>query len=176
MNQTLSIERDWQQIRPCHRQCKPKIKKRKVKIKLPILGKAICLLIAECGRQITTTVYVVAEEVLSIIQITPERQILVRQLTEMIKASADAEAIISGSQRQGEINNNMEKIINNYKTLFQGLGRTKVESINIESDRTVKPINQKQRPIAVQDKTLFRKHIEELEKERAVSPALYSSQ
>ena len=28
VNKTLLSERDWQQIRPCHRQCKPKLKKK----------------------------------------------------------------------------------------------------------------------------------------------------
>ena len=38
----------------------------------------------------------------------------------------------------------MDKIMNKYKTLFEGLGRAKLEPIHIEIDRTVKPIQQKQ--------------------------------
>ena len=38
----------------------------------------------------------------------------------------------------------MDKIMNKYKTLFEGLGRAKLEPIHIEIDRTVKPIKQKQ--------------------------------
>ena len=91
-----------------------------------------------------------------IIQITPEGQLFVRQLTEVNKACADAEAIISGNQTQGEINNNMEKIMNKNKTLFQELGRASVEPIHIGIDRTVKPIQKKQRPIILKYKTLFR--------------------
>ena len=114
-------------------------------------------MIAECGRQITTCtiVYVVAgetqsllgpadAEALGIMQITPEGQFSVRQLTEMNKAWAEAEAIISGNQTQDEINNKMETIMNKYKTFFQGLGRAKVEPIHIETDRLVKAILQKQ--------------------------------
>lgn len=95
MNRTLLSERDWQQIRPCHRQCKPKFKKNKINFR-PFGTKKSCYkkkLIAECGRrQITTIVYVVAgekqsllgladTEVLGIMQITSEGQLLVRQLT-----------------------------------------------------------------------------------------------
>ena len=75
------------------------------KIKPPSLGRTKCLLIADCGRQITTVVYVVAGETqsllglgdaqaLGIIQITPERQLLVRELTKVNQAHADTEAIM----------------------------------------------------------------------------------
>ena len=40
-------------------------------------------------------------EALGIMLITPEEQLLVRQLIEVNKAQADAEAIISGYQTQG---------------------------------------------------------------------------
>lgn len=70
VNQTLLSEKDWQQIRPGHGRRKPKLKKNKTnftpsgtKIKLPILGRTKCQLIAECGRQITTKTYVVAVEI-----------------------------------------------------------------------------------------------------------------
>lgn len=156
---------------PRHRQRKPKLKKNKTnftpfgsKIKLPILGRTKCQLIAECGKQITTIVHIVAgksqlllgladSKALSIIQTTPEGQLLVRQLTEVNKARADAEATISVNQTQGKINNNMEKMMSKYKALFQGLGRAKVEPIHIKIDRTVKPTQDKQRPTALQNKT-----------------------
>lgn len=56
--------------------------------------------------------------------------------------------------------------------MFQRLDKAKVEPIHIDIDRTVKSIQDKQRPIALQYKTLFRQHIEELEKEGVVSPQL----
>ena len=118
VNKTLLSERDWQQIRPRHKQCKPKLKKNKTKIspfstkiKLSILGRTKCQFIAEYGRQITIIVMLKLEkqsplglaeaEALGIMLITPEEQLLVRQLTEVNKAQADAEAIISGHQTQG---------------------------------------------------------------------------
>lgn len=61
----------------------------------------------------------------------------------MNKADADAEAIITSSQTKDEIYNNTEKT-SKCKTLFQGLGSTKTEPIRIETDRTVKQIQQKQ--------------------------------
>lgn len=68
---------------------------------------------------------------LGIIQITPERQLIVRQLTEMTPR-ADAEVIISGNQKQGKINNNMEKIMNKYTSLFQGLGSAKANQYTMK--------------------------------------------
>ena len=116
VNKTLLSEKDWQQIRPHHIPRKPKLKKNKTnftpfgtKIRLLILRRTKCQFIAECGRQITTIVYILAGETqslsgladskaLGIIQIIPEGKLLVRQLTEVNKACADAEAIISGNQ------------------------------------------------------------------------------
>ena len=88
----------------------------------------------------------------------------------MNKVDVDTEAIIPSNQTKGEINN-MEKIY----TLFQGLSRAKVKPFHIETDRTVKQIQQKQPLIALQYKTLFRQHIEELQKEGVVSPPMDSS-
>lgn len=68
---------------------------------------------------------------MGIIQITPERQLIVRQLTEMTPR-ADAEVIISGNQKQGKINNNMEKIMNKYTSLFQGLGSAKANQYTMK--------------------------------------------
>ena len=55
------------------------------------------------------------------------------------------------------------------------MGRAKVEPLHIETDRTVKPIQQKQQPIALEYKTLFGEDIEQLEKEGVVSLLLDSS-
>ena len=68
---------------------------------------------------------------MGIIQITPERQLIVRQLTEMTPR-ADAEVIILGNQKQGKINNNMEEIMNKYTSLFQGLGSAKANQYTMK--------------------------------------------
>ena len=51
-------------------------------------------------------------EAFSIMQITSERQLLIRHLTKINKAGAESQVIISNNQTQGEINSNMEQIIN----------------------------------------------------------------
>lgn len=52
----------------------------------------------------------------------------------------------------------MDKIMNKYKTLFEGLGRAKLEPIHIEIDRTVKPIQQKQQQKGVASPPLDSMH------------------
>ena len=71
-------------------------------------------------------------ETFSVMQITPEEQLLIRHLTKINEAGVESQVIISGNETQGEINSNMEKIINQYKTLFQRLGRASVEPTDIE--------------------------------------------
>ena len=51
-------------------------------------------------------------EAFSVMQITPEEQLLIRHLTKINKAGVESQVIISGNQTQGEINSKMEKIIN----------------------------------------------------------------
>ena len=51
-------------------------------------------------------------EAFSVMQITPEGQLLIRHLTKINKAGVESQVITSGNQTQSEINSNMEKIIN----------------------------------------------------------------
>ena len=57
--------------------------------------------------------------------------------------------IVSGGQTQREIDRKMESITNEFPDLFKGLGRAKVEPMNIEVDQKVKPVQQKRRNIAL---------------------------
>ena len=193
VNKTLLSEADWAKIKSKKGNPKLKLKKNKTNftpfgtnIRLPIRGRTKCQLTAACGAQINTIVYVVAGEeqsllglkdgeALGIININSDGQFTVRQLSTEPKARPTAEGIVSGSQTQAEIDRNMRKLMEQYDSLFQGLGNATVEPVHIEVDASVKPVQQKQRPIALQYKQLFKQHIEELQREGVVSEPLNSN-
>ena len=62
-----------------------------------------------------------------------------------------------------------------YDQRFQGIGKANIEPIHIETDPNIKPIQQKQRPIALQYKVRFKQHIDELLEEGVVSGPLDSN-
>ena len=76
---------------------------------------------------------------------------------------------MSGGQTQREIDRKMESITNEFPDLFTGLGRAKVEPMNIEVDQKVKPVQQKRRKIALLyvDRRL-REHLAELKREGVI--------
>ena len=69
----------------------------------------------------------------------------------------------------------MDQLMQQYKLLFQGLGKANVAPVHIKTDPSIQPIQHKQRPIAWQYKDKFEEHIEELQKEGVVSGPLDTS-
>ena len=80
--------------------------------------------------------------------------------------------IISGGQTQEEIDLLMTELVKPYQQVFQGIGVAKVEPVHIEVDNSVKPVQQKRRPIAINYLDRFREHIEELHRAGVVSGPL----
>ena len=63
---------------------------------------------------------------------------------------------------QAEIDARMEILLRPFEKVFQGIGRAKVEPVHIEVDPSVKPVQQKRRPIPLRYVEKFKDHIEEL--------------
>ena len=73
-------------------------------------------------------------------------------MTQQIKSKQVKEdAVVSGRETQTQIDQNMKKILHSYKDVFRNdgrIGRAKdVEPVHIEIDKSVKPIQQKRRPV-----------------------------
>jgi transposase InsO family protein len=85
------------------------------------------------------------------------------------KSEPVVDGIVSGGQTQQEINSSVEEVVSRYPAVFQGLGRAKVDPVNIEIDSSVKPIVQKQRRIALKYRQRFEDHLNELEAAGVVS-------
>ena len=97
----------------------------------------------------------------------------VRQLFDMPR-QVPGPGVISGGQTQEEIDLLMTELVKPYEQVFQGIGVAKVEPVHIEVDSSVKPVQQKRRPIAINYLDRFRDHIEELHRAGVVSGPLTS--
>ena len=80
----------------------------------------------------------------------------------------------STGQGQREIEEQMEQIIRPHEQVFTGIGVAKVDPVHIEIDKSVKPVQQKRRPIALHYMEKFKEHIEELHRAGVVSGPLKS--
>ena len=73
-----------------------------------------------------------------------------------------------------EIDKRMLEITSKYQKMFTGIGRAKVEPVHIDVDPTVRPIQQKRRPMAIHYVEKFKAHLEELKEAEIVSGPLGS--
>ena len=193
---TLLSEKDWKVIQRSQGPKKAKLKINRTKFRpfgtnysLPILGRTKCRLKATCGQEVRTLVYVVAGETesllglkdaqaLGIVKINLEGQLMaetegVRQLYDMPR-QVPGSGVVSGGQTQEEIDLLMTELVKPFQQVFQGIGAAKVEPVHIEVDKTVKPVQQKRRPIAINYLDMFKEHIEELHRAGVVSGPLTS--
>ena len=104
-------------------------------------------------------------EDLGIIKIRPEGE-QVRRLEVFTKEASPApDEVVSGGQRQDQIDENMVKLVAQFPNVFKGLGRaTGVPDIHIEMDKSVPPVQQKPRQIPIHYKQKLKEHLEELVK------------
>ena len=114
---------------------------------------------------------------LRIVRICPQgftKEEEVAQLSCVKKETLSKTGPISGGEDQGEIDRNVNDIVNNYGQLFTGIGRAKVEPVHIDVDPAVKPMQQKRRPMAFHYVEKFKAHLEELKAAGVVSGPLGS--
>ena len=95
-------------------------------------------------------------------------------LYNMGKKDIIEKGLVSGGETQDEIDANMKVITDQFPGVFTGLGRAKVEPIEIEIDPAVKPVQQKERRIALHYKERFKDHIDELKAAGVVEGPLTS--
>ena len=111
-------------------------------------------------------------EALSIIKIQLEGDPV--QMLDMSMKEADPlpGAVISGGQTLEQIDEHMREIIGEIPKVFTGLGRVVgVPDINIEMDKIVAPVQQKQRQIPIHYKQKLKDHLDEQTKEGVVTPS-----
>ena len=141
---------------------------------LKLLVRFRCQLKVKAGAQITTTSYVIKEvkesllglrdrEALGIMKIQPKGD-TVRQLYMIVKEAKPLPgAPVSGGETQGQIDQKMAEIKEQFPKVFMGLGRaTGVLDIHIEMDETIAPVQQKQRQIPIHFKEKLKEHLGEL--------------
>ena len=170
VKRTLVSEKDWKkmktmvnqkpiQLKTCHTRFCPF----GTNYSLPMLGRVRATLTSASGATTRTVIYVVKGEkqsllglkdgrALGIITITPEgrsKEQEVRRLSDERKQEVSRQEVISGGVNQQEINLKMERLVELHKSVFKGLGRAKVDPVHIEVDASVKPVQQKRRPIAL---------------------------
>ena len=144
VNKTLLSEKDWEKVKPKLKGKPATLKKSHTKfspfgteLKLPMLGRTRCQMVARCGRQITTIVYVVKGEsqsllglrdgkALGITSIDPEGSYTqkVGRVTDIKKAELVKQGVVSGGQKQEEIDSSMEEVVSRFPGVFKGLGRS----------------------------------------------------
>ena len=137
----------------------------------------------ENGQEVFTIVYVVRgetesllglkdAEALGIINIDPKgkKPEVIRQLDE----GKPLEVKKVSEEDKREMEEKMQRILEPHEEMFHGIGVAKVDPVHIEIDKTIKPVQQKRRPIALHYQEKFREHIEELERAGVVSGPLKS--
>ena len=195
VHKTLLSEKDWNRVKPMRgnkpaklKVCHTRFSPFGTNLKLPILGRSKCILKATCGKRISTVIYVVKGEsqslldlrdgkALGIISINPDgqdEQEKVNRVTKTKRLKVVVEGEVSGGQTQKEIDKIMDETAARHAGVFKGLGRAKVELIDIEIDETVKPVKQKERRVALHFKEPFKQHIAELKAAGVVSGPLPS--
>ena len=145
---------------------------------LQTLGWTKAVLRAAGGTEVNTIVYMVKGsgqsllglkdgEELGIIKINPkghtDQQQMVRQLATYNKEQGAKTGIASGGHTQEQIMASMFETTARFPELFTGVGRAKVEPIHIYMDPSVKPIQQKQRKVALHFQQRLREHLDELQ-------------
>ena len=121
---------------------------------LSMLGRVRGTLTSASGASTRTVIYVVKGEkqsllglkdgrALGIITITPEGRIKeqeVRKLSDERKQEMSSQEVILDGMKQKEINLKIDRLVETYKSVFKGLGRAKVNPVDIEMDANVKPV------------------------------------
>lgn len=127
------------------------------KYTLPVLGKAKVKVWSQNGARIRTTVYVVegqqesllgrvACEALGIITITPGGG---TGKVDKVKRMTMVGLAVKEQVNRGELDRKMEKLLDQYPQLFQGIGMAKVPPIHVHMTGDVQPVTQKLRPVPV---------------------------
>ena len=137
----------------------------------------------ENGQEVFTIVYVVRgetesllglkdAEALGIINIDPKgkKPEVIRQLDE----GKPLEVKKVSEEDKREMEEKMQRILEPHEEMFHGIGVAKVDPVHIEIDKSIKPVQQKRRPIALHYQEKFREHIEELQRAGVVSGPLKS--
>ena len=75
---------------------------------------------------------------------------------------------------RAEIDSKLEKILDGYTSVFEGIGRAKMKPIHIFLKEDVVPVQQKQRPVALHYKDRLKEHIDELAKAGVIEGPLES--
>ena len=126
------------------------------------------------GKKIKTTGYVVTgtkesllgrldAEHLEILMFRPEGasdEDVARLAT--VKLASMPEVVMQENTNHDELKKKMEALKAEFKPIFQGIGRTKLEPIHIYVKDDVKPVAQKQRPVAHHFMEPLKQHLSEL--------------
>ena len=77
------------------------------------------------------------------------------------KVSAEG-AVVSDGETQVEIDKNLEELVQEFKELFQGIGKINLPPIHIHTREGMRPIAQKQRQVAHHYLAPLKQHLQEL--------------
>ena len=104
-------------------------------------------------------------ETLGIIVIKPEgaapREEEVNRITPVVKEAIKETGTVSGGETQAQIDRQMEKMMTEYKELFEGIGKAKIDPIHIYTKKGRTPVAQKQQLVARHYLEPLKKHLEE---------------
>ena len=143
---------------------------------LPIIGRAEVRLEAKAGAVIETEVYVNKEsleesllgekdaERLGIVTVSPEgeaEEVDIWRINQNSKARLvkDDKAVLRDQRR---VDHEMEKVVKDYKELFEGIGKYKGPPVKIQVKERVRPVVQPPRRIPLHYQDPLEKHIQEL--------------
>ena len=168
VRRTLLSEKDWNMLKERNKNLKLKansitFRPYGTNISLKVLGKLKLILKNRAGKKIKSTVFVIGDstesllgeidgKALGIIKLNPRGDPSTDLSVKSIAAretSKGKEETASGGETQEQIDANMNLLVNDFPSLFKGIGKAKVPPISFKVKDNAKPITQKLRPVPI---------------------------
>ena len=190
MHKMILCGTEWKTLREVDPKLMPKLCKVKftpygTHDKLDMIGRTKVILRNEVGGQINTMVYIARGGHQSLLGLKDAKALGIMRINKEgdSQDGTDSETVNSLSTQQktevwvtGEkqelIDQRMEEIVAKYPKLFKGVGRAQIEPIHILMDKKVKPVQQKQRKVALHFMARLKAHIDELKASNVIAGPL----
>jgi hypothetical protein len=136
VNKTLLSERDWKRVKPKINGKAATLKKSHTKFsafgtkqKLPILGRTRCRLVARCGQEFTTIVYVVEGETQSLLGLRDSKALGILSIQPEGRHVKKAEPAV---EEKGKINSSMEEGVSRNPVQGRAKGDRQIRKLVVE--------------------------------------------
>ena len=163
VHKTILCGSDWRQLRKQDPTPRPKICMIRFAAygaskDLEMLGRTKAKLMNMAGRQVNSTMLIAQGGKQSLLGLKDSQALAIVQVNR--EGTCQDESVNTLQEEQSDWK--LEELLEKHSVLFQGVGKVKVDQIHIFMDDQVKPVQQKQRKVAVHYMGRLKKHLDEL--------------